>query len=97
MISMTFLIEFRGKKKRVSEVRTDGPTDRPSYRDAWMHLKIASSLSNSRTMTNDCVELCYQIIFSIYRSVMFYKTLVGVVNGRPLSRCLFSAGQVVCC
>ena len=35
-ISMLFLLNFRcWKKKRA----TDGRTDRPSYRDAWTHLK----------------------------------------------------------
>ena len=52
--SMLFLINFRDFKKRVTDGLTDGPThqltdgptngwmDRPSYRDAWTHLKSMS-------------------------------------------------------
>ena len=44
MISMPFPLEFRGLKKtrnRPTDRPTDGRTDRPSYRDAWTHLKMA--------------------------------------------------------
>ena len=36
--SMLFLINFRNLKK-TRDGRTDPRTDRPSYRDAWTHLK----------------------------------------------------------
>ena len=38
MIYMPFPLKFRGLKK-TRDGRTDGRTDRPSYRDAWTHLK----------------------------------------------------------
>ena len=40
MISMLFPLEFRGLKIKTHYKPTDQPTDRPSYRDAWTHLKI---------------------------------------------------------
>ena len=43
MISMPLSLEFRGPKKTRYGPRTDGPTDRPSYRDAWTHLKMTES------------------------------------------------------
>ena len=46
MISIPFPLEFRGLKKTrygptdgLTDGPTDGRTDRPSYRDAWTHLK----------------------------------------------------------
>ena len=30
------------KKRGTDGPRTDGPTDRPSYRDAWTHLKTGT-------------------------------------------------------
>ena len=51
--SMLFLINFRDSKKRgtdhgPTDGPTDGRTDRPSYRDAWTHLKrqVACCLSH---------------------------------------------------
>ena len=43
MISMPFQIEFRGKKTRYG--RADRPTDRPSYKDTWTHLKKTKFLN----------------------------------------------------
>ena len=40
MIYVPFPLKFRGLKK-THYGRTDGPTDRPSYIDAWTHLKTA--------------------------------------------------------
>jgi len=40
--SMQFPCDFRDLKKRETDHGpTDGWTDRPSYRDAWTHLKLA--------------------------------------------------------
>ena len=38
--SMPFPLKFRGLKKRITDGRTNGRTDRPSYREAWTHLKM---------------------------------------------------------
>ena len=39
MIYMPFPLKFRGSKKKTHYGPTDQRTDRPSYRDAWTHLK----------------------------------------------------------
>ena len=35
-----FLVKFTDEKDLVTDRPTDQRTDKPSYRDAWMHLKI---------------------------------------------------------
>ena len=45
MIYMPFPLKFRGLKK-TRYGPTDGHTDRPSYRDAWTHLKTRGEKIN---------------------------------------------------
>ena len=79
---MAFSDEFRDSKKTRNPQTTDRRTDRPSYRDAWTHLKTGRNAT--QTITFFFVDalsgliLCYPVIQTIFNTIFFVFVLNNV-------------------